>query len=127
VRGRFPRIQLWHACHPFETVWWLAAPLRNCPFTPELQWQSTGQWRILQGCKLTGNAGGRGQRQGVLRDAAAAAEPEQLLLLAMPRARHHGLRPAHSPTVQVPGWHQLHTEHRAGSGDRSVGEGFQLG
>ena len=25
-------------------------PLQYCLFTPELQWQSRGKWRILQGC-----------------------------------------------------------------------------
>jgi hypothetical protein len=32
-------------------------PLQNCLFTPDLQWQFRGKWRILQGCKLvqTGN------------------------------------------------------------------------
>ena len=27
-------------------------PLQNCLFTPELQWQSRGKWRTLQGCQL---------------------------------------------------------------------------
>jgi hypothetical protein len=34
-------------------------PLRNCLFTPELQWQPRGKRRILQGCAQTGNAWAR--------------------------------------------------------------------
>ena len=34
-------------------------PLQYCLFTPELQWQSRGQWRILQGCKLETPGPGR--------------------------------------------------------------------
>jgi hypothetical protein len=39
-------------------------PLQNCRFTPELQWQSRGKWRILQGCAAYTGAGSDSQSKG---------------------------------------------------------------
>jgi hypothetical protein len=55
------------------------APLGNCLFTPELQWQSRGKWRILQGCEL--ETPGPGGHKDVLRD---GEKPQYDLRLPMP-------------------------------------------